>query len=164
MNASNVLADTLDKTRTLTNYFLHKLKDLDPYQKTNFGGQSFNSIYWITAHLIWAEHNLIVKCSGGPMLDLNELNHYLKGSDGSLAKENSSYDDLLIKQKEVHLYCLNYVKAQSEEWLELENTAKFGMNGDATNRFLIQHAIRHEGNHAGQLLWIGKMNGLQLIK
>ncbi len=164
MIPAQILADTLDKTRTLTNYFLHKLKEVDPYQRNVFGGMEFNSIYWITAHIAWAEHNLIIKCSGGQQLDLDQLTHYLKGSDGSLHNDKMPYEKLLEKKDEIHRYVMDYLQTKDAAWLETENSLKFGMNGDTSNRFLIQHAIRHEGNHGGQLLWIGKMNGLQLIK
>ena len=81
---TQILADMMDKTRQLTRFYISNLKAIDPYTPIEFGGKNFNSIYWLTAHLIWAEDNLIMAGTGAKSIAPEWISHYHIKADGSL--------------------------------------------------------------------------------
>ena len=156
---THILADMMDNTRNLTRFYISNLKNVDPYTPIEFGGKTFNSIYWLTAHLIWAEDNLIVAGTGAPSVAPEWIKHYHLGADGSLHTGHSDYKSLLTDMKRVHEEAMNYLKNLDDSILDKDNAFNlhFG-DGDISNRFIIMHAIRHEGTHIGNLAWMCKMN------
>ena len=158
-NEITILADMFDKTRQLTRFYISKLKEVNPYQPIEFGGMKFNSIYWLTAHLLWAEDNLLVRSTGGTSLVPKWLNHYKIGADGSLHEGHGDYKALLDEMKQCHNNILAYLNSISDDILDKDNA--FGIDfgdGDKSNRMIIMHTIRHEGTHIGNLAWMSKMS------
>ena len=156
---TQILADMMDKTRQLTRFYVSNLKAIDPYVPIEFGGKTFNSIYWLTAHLIWAEDNLIVMGTGHKSVAPDWIKHYHLGADGSLHEGHGDYKALLGEMKRVHEEAMDYLKSMDDSMLDKENAFSFHFgDGDTTNRLIIMHAIRHEGTHIGNLAWISKMN------
>ena len=153
-----VLADMMAKTRELTRFYISKLKEIDPYTPIELGGVRFNSIYWLTAHLLWAEDNLIVRGTGGVSLIPKWLNHYKIGADGSLHEGHGDYKALLDEMKQAHTAIQHYMLGLSDDILVHDNAfgVSFGAE-DKSNRMLLMHAIRHEATHIGNLAWMGKM-------
>jgi hypothetical protein len=160
---TQILADMIDKARQLTRFYISNLKAVDPYSPVEFGGVTFNSIYWITAHLIWAEDYLIVQGTGGTSVAPEWVRHYHLGSDGSLHEGHGDYKALLGDMKQVHESATLYLRGLDDPILEADNALGFHFgDGDATNRFIIMHAIRHEGGHSGNLAWLCKMHEVKL--
>ena len=154
-----ILAEMMDKTRSLTRFYISNLKTVDPYTPIEFGGKTFNSIYWLTAHLIWAQDNLIVMGTGAKSLAPDWIKHYHLGADGSLHEGHSDYKALLVDMKRVHEDSINYLRGLDDEILDRENAFGFHFgDSDTSNRLIIMHAIRHEGSHIGNLAWMCKMN------
>ncbi|MCW3124908.1 MAG: DinB superfamily protein [Bacteroidetes bacterium] len=161
---SQVLADTMDKTRQLIRYYISGLKTADPYQSNEFGGIQFNSLYWLTAHLIWAEDNLIVRGSTGDSVAPEWIQHYHLGSDGSLHEGHGDFKELLDLMKDVHEKSLAHLRLLTDEKLDAENKLGFGFgDGDKSVRMLIMHAIRHEGTHIGNFAFLCKMKGIKMV-
>lgn len=154
-----MLAEMYEKTRLLTRYYLSKLKEVDPFVAQGSGDAQFNSIYWLMAHLAWAENYLVVEMTGGKSVAPHWMNHYSLGADGSLHEGHGSFKELLDEVKAVHEKSMQYLSSLSDEDLAKENVGKFQFgDGDATCRFSIQHAIRHEALHTGHLSLIAKLN------
>ena len=157
------LADTFQKTRDLTKWYLSLLKTADPYHQWEVNGNKLNSVAWLTAHLIWAEDFLIIRATGGKGIGLEWLEHYKLGGDGSLHEEKPDVKNLLALLKQVHENATAHLLTLSNEQLSEDNPLGFGFGGVKTNRMMIQHAIRHEGMHTGHLSWLCKINGVQSI-
>ena len=159
---TQILADMMDKTRQLTRFYISNLKAIDPYAPIEFGGKKFNSIYWLTAHLVWAEDNLIVVGTGAKSVAPEWINHYHIKADGSLHEGHGDYKSLLAEMKRVHEEAMAHLKTMDENLLDEDNTLGFQFgDGDASRRLIIMHAIRHEGTHIGNLAWLCKMNDIQ---
>lgn len=159
-----MLVEMYEKTRLLTRYYLSKLKDVDPFVQQGNGDVTFNSIYWLMAHLAWAENYLVVEMTGGKSVAPHWLNHYSLGADGSLHTGHGSFKELLDEVKAVHEKCMLYLGTLSDNDLSSENAGKFQFgDGDATCRFSVQHAIRHEALHTGHLTVIAKLNKVKTV-
>jgi uncharacterized damage-inducible protein DinB len=159
---THILADMLDKTRALTRFYISNLKNADPYTAVEFGGKTFNSIYWLTAHIVWAEDNLIMQGTGAGSVAPEWIRHYSIKSDGSLHEGHGDYKALLDEMKRVHQACLEHLRHMDDSELDKDNVFGFQFgDGDASNRLIIMHAIRHEGTHIGNLAWLSKMLEVQ---
>jgi hypothetical protein len=160
---TTILADMMDKTRQLTRFYISNLKTVDPYEMIDFGGKKFNSVYWLTAHLIWAEDYLIVQGTGGKSVAPDWAAHYMIKSDSSLHEGHGDFKSLLADMKRVHEEAMTYLRAQDDTILDKDNALGFHFgDGDASNRFIVMHAVRHEGGHSGNLAWLCKMHEIKL--
>jgi uncharacterized damage-inducible protein DinB len=160
---SQILAEMMDKTRQLTRFYISNLKNIDPYAPIDFGGKRFNSLYWLTAHLIWAEDNLIMIGTGAPSTAPDWISHYQLGADASLHEGHGDYKELLSEMKRVHEEALRYLQTFNDEQLNDDNVLGFHFgDGDASKRMIIMHTIRHEGTHIGNLAWMCKMNEIKM--
>lgn len=157
-----ILADTLEKTRGLSRWFLSLLKDTDPYAQIEVNGVKLNSIAWIVAHLTWAENMLVLKGSGGQPADIDYLKHYAIGGDGTTHMEKPDMKMLLDNLKMVHEKSMAHIQSLNDEQI-MAHSPVGEMFGDPTIKMAIQHAIRHEGTHAGHLGWLCKLNQIKTV-
>ena len=156
---TQILADMMDKTRQLTRFYISNLKTVDPYKPVEFGGKNFNSIYWLTAHLIWAEDNMIMAGTGAKSIAPEWISHYHIKADGSLHEGHGDFKELLTEMKRVHEGAMNHLRSMDDDQLDKENALGFQFgDGDASTRLIVMHAIRHEGTKIGTLAWLCKMN------
>lgn len=163
MKEQEVLADMLDKNRELTRFYLSWLKDVDSLSQIEVNGEKLNSVYWIVAHLIWAEDNLINVCTGHESVVPEFINQYKLGDSNSIKAGSPDFKSLLQLMKEVHEKCKLTILAMTDEELAADNPKSFQFGTDKSNRMMIKHAIRHEGIHAGNLAWLAKLNGIKTI-
>ncbi len=72
-------------------------------------------------------------------------------------------ETILADMKSVHDAVNKFIPTLSEEQLEEKNVLgmKFGPN--ESKRYMLIHAIRHEGTHAGQLGWLCKIHGIKTM-
>ncbi len=161
---AHTLADTMDMTRQLIRYYLSALKTADPYRRTEFGGLTFNSVYWLTAHLIYTEDTLIVKSSTGTSIAPDWLQHYQIGTDGELHEGHGEFKSLLDTMKDVHERSMVHLRSLTDEQLAADSTLGFSFgDGDTSVRMMVMHAIRHEGTHIGNLAYLCKMKGIKMV-
>lgn len=165
MNEANILADVFEQTRQLSRFYISRLKDTDPTTTITVGEIPLNSAYWIVAHLAWAEHFLLVQGTGGAPLksEWAWLSQYGFGSDGKIANNSPNFKTTLDTLNQVHAEAMQYLNSLPPETLDEENTLGFSFGGLNTKRSIIQHAIRHEGTHAGHLGWLCKLNGAKTV-
>ena len=160
MAEAELLLHTFNETRSLSNHYFKKLKDTDLHRSFEVNGVKLNSAKWLMAHLVWAEHFLILEALGGEKFPLEWFPKVAFGSPMCDAAELPDIETILASMKTVHDAVHLFVPTLTDEMLEEKNVLglKFGPNEN--KKFLLIHAIRHEGTHAGQLGWLCKMNGV----
>ncbi len=164
MTQAQLLADTLDKTRQLTKFYLSKLKGVNPEDTLNLNGYETNSIYWIAAHLVWAEDYLGIVELGGKSFAPEWVKKFAIKSDGKLPEDRPDFKSILDELKRVHEAALQQISSLSDEQLNEQNFTGFHFgDGNSTKMMMIQHSIRHEGTHLGQLSLLAKIYGQQTV-
>jgi hypothetical protein len=158
---AQLLADTLDKARSLTKWYLSLLRDTDMKHTFELNDIKLNSPLWIAAHLAWAENMLILQSTGGDAFKIDWLEKVTLGSphDASLLPDTK---EVLSTMKNIHEVSMNHLATLSDATLDEPNLTGISFGTD-TKRSIIQHAIRHEATHVGQLGWICKLNNIPTI-
>lgn len=158
---AQLLADTLDKARGLTKWYLSLLRDTDMKYTFELNGQKLNSPLWIAAHLAWAENMLILQATNGKSFEIDWLEKATLGSphDTSLLPNTK---EVLSTLKNIHEASMSHLTSLNDASLDEPNSTGISFDTN-TKRSVIQHAIRHEATHAGHLSWICKLNGISTI-
>ena len=161
MTTAETLLNTFNETRSLSNYYFNKLKDTDINCSFEVNEIPLNSAKWIMAHLVWAEEFLILGALGGERISMDWFEKVAFGTPMCSSEELPDIETILSSMKTVHEAVIQFVPNLSDEFLEQKNEMgmKFGPND--SKRYLLMHAIRHEGTHAGQLGWLCKINQLK---
>jgi len=159
---SQILADTFEAVRGLTKFYISKLEKLDVKKQYSFNGVSFNTAYWITAHLVWSEHSLIIEGLGGKKMDIPWLEEFSIGSPSAIKETWPEYKEVLKRMDQVHEAAMKLIRSLSDEELDKPNHIGAYFMGKNTKRSIITHAIRHEPMHTGQISWILKLNSVEM--
>ena len=158
-----VLHDTFQKTRDLTRWYLSLLKNSDSLKQWEVNGQRLNSVIWLASHITWAENFLILKGTGGTLVELDWIEHYNISSKGDLHNVNHNMKTVMDAMKEVHEKAMAQLLTVTDEDMDTENALGFGFGGIKTKRILVQHSIRHEAMHTGHLSWLCKINKVETV-
>jgi hypothetical protein len=148
-----ILADAFENAQQMTRWFLSKVPDERFTERPEANGHRFNSAHWIQAHLVWSEAFLLLQSLGAKMPDIPWLDQFALGSKPNDVTVVLSRDDLKAAGKTVHQAAMEHLRGMDDA--DLEKPSDFPMF--KTWRGNIHHAIRHEGNHGGQLSWLIKM-------
>ena len=159
---ANILVETFESVRNLSRYYLSNLKDIDVYRKIELDGKTFNSPYWITAHLVWTEHNLLYEAMCGEKMQIEWLEKFSRGSEPPVEKEFPEFQIILKTLDEVHAKAMKLIASLSDEQLDEPNALGYSFGGVNSRRAVIKHAIRHEPMHIGQISWYLKLNGVKM--
>jgi len=162
LSQAQIIADIFEETRKLTRFYLSKIDPAWAEWQPEADGVKLNSAYWLVAHLVWAEHALLVASMGGTTLNLPWLNHYALGSDGSLHEDRPSFSAMIAQLNEIHQYADDFVRTLTDEQLN-EPASITAIQWNTTKRKVLYHAIRHEGTHVGHLGWLCKIKGIKTI-
>ncbi|MDP6907914.1 MAG: DinB family protein [Flavobacteriales bacterium] len=158
--SGKILAQAMDETRNLTRFYAGKLKGVDMHREFEINGYKTNSPFWILAHLCWAEHMLLIECSGHDSLGIPWLNDFKIGSKKGADKSNwPPLEEVLGAMKQIHAEAMEKMAAMTEDQLDEDNELGLAFGENKSKRFMLMHAIRHEGTHCGQLSLIVKMYG-----
>lgn len=160
---ANLLADTYQMAYDLVRFYTSNLKDVDPHKQWEVNGYKLNSVAWINAHLCWSEDFLLLKATGGKSSEATWLDHYQLGSDGTMHEPEVDMKTILADRKIIHDACMAHIRSLSDEDLAKPNPVGLAFGPQNSIKTMIQHAIRHEGTHAGQLGWLCKINGSKTI-
>ena len=160
---SETLADTYEGVRGLTKFFFSKTKDINVHKRWSVDGISFNSIYWMAAHLTWTEHMLLVEGLTGKKMDIPWLEDFAMGTVPPARNSNPTYEEALKQLDEVHKEAVKNIRSLTDEQLDEPNHQDVAFMGKNTKRNIIMHAIRHEPMHLGQLSWLLKLNGIKIV-
>lgn len=158
-----LLADTLQKTRDLTRWYISLLKEADPFTRFQCGDLQLNSIAWLVAHLTWAEDFLVLQATGGKRAGEPWLDKHGLGSDGELYLPENDMKLLLGSMKTVHEAAIQHITQLDDALLLQPNSLNVAFGGGNSYKMSLQHAIRHEATHIGQLALICKIHGIKTI-
>lgn len=162
-NESVILADMLDKARSLTLLYLKYLEGVDKTQSFTIGDFQTNNIHWIAAHLAWAEDNLILRGIGDQRMDVPWFDHFRLGSEKPSETAYPSWNDTLDVLYRTHRRSLEVLRALPDQALDAQNHINLKFGADGSKRIVVQHCIRHESAHCGHLGWLLRMHGRKLI-
>ena len=160
---ANLLADTYEMAYGLVRFYTGNLKEADPNKQWEVNGAKLNSIAWINSHLCWSENFLLIQATGGVSPDIHWLEHYSFGSDGTLHDAKVDMKAILADRKIVHEAAMKHIRSLSDADLEKENPLGIQFSQNKSIKTIIQHAIRHEGTHAGHLGWLCKISGAKTV-
>jgi uncharacterized damage-inducible protein DinB len=160
---SLVLANAFQSVRNLTKFYLSKLAGLDIDERFEINGKKLNSAHWLTGHIVWTEHFLLIEGLGGKPMDIPWLEKFEMGTEHPEGSELPAYDEILQTMDIVHEEAMKYLRGLSNEQLNEPNQIDLTMGGKNTRKAIILHAIRHEPMHTGQISWILKANGIKMV-
>jgi uncharacterized damage-inducible protein DinB len=161
---SHILAELLESSRNLTKRYLGWLKDVDFEKRYPVKGVTLNNALWVTAHLVCAEHTLLIEALGKEPMKIPWIKEFRGGTKPLPPGKGPTFKEMLQKMDTVHCTALKAVKSLQDEDLNQPNALghKFGEKNDL-KRTIIHHAILHEAFHAGQLGWICKLNRIKTV-
>ncbi|MDB5228366.1 MAG: hypothetical protein JWN78_2559 [Bacteroidota bacterium] len=161
MSTATILLDTFNETRSLSHHYFNKLKDTDINKTFDANGVPLNSAKWIMAHLAWGEHFLILEAMGGEKIPVEWFSKVAFGSPMTDPSSLPDIEEILSTLKTVHETANNFVRPLTDEFLEEKNVSGLRFGPNESKRYMLMHAIRHEGTHAGHLGWLCKINGIK---
>ena len=161
---TEVLAEMLDMSRKLTQYYIDKLNGADLHKvfKTE-SGEKFNSAYWIIAHLAVTENWLILYSTHGEAERISWGKMFALGAPQPQAEFLPAIDEVMNIFHRVHEKAVSHIMSLSDEMLDSPTKTATTFGGEDSCRKTIMHAVRHEANHAGHLGWLCKMYGIKTI-
>ncbi|MBL8008387.1 MAG: DinB family protein [Ignavibacteria bacterium] len=162
-NDSEILAETFESVRNLTKFYFSKVKPEEAEIRMVSGDVKFNSPKWIAAHLAWSENFLILQGLGGESSGIEWLEEYGFGSKEDDSKTKLTLEEALSALNLVHEKALKHIKSLTNEQLDEKNLIGANFGGNDSKRSVLNHAIRHEPMHAGQLSWFLKSRGTVLV-
>lgn len=157
------LIETIEFTRDLTKYYLHKLKGIDNHKVFEVEGKRLNSVLWIIAHMAVSENFLLLICTGGERVKIPWARQFGLGSEIPKKKDCPPMEEVLLTLNEVHQQAIKHLNTLSDEQLSTPTTKELSFIGDNTIKNVIKHHIRHEGSHNGQLGWLCKLFDIKTI-
>ncbi len=160
---TEVLANMVDKTRELTNIYLHFLKDVDPHRVFESNGVQLNTVFWLMAHLPVTQNFLLLRANGGEVIKIPWARQFGLGSVPSAKEDCPPIDEVRDVMKTVHEKAVAHISTLNLDLLDTDNTIGFEFAGEKSVRSLIVHSIRHEATHAGHLGWLCKLHGIKTI-
>jgi hypothetical protein len=158
-----ILADIYANVRRFTRNQLHQLKEVDLTLRPVINGKTFNSVYWIAAHLAWTEDYLLHRALTGKSSAIEWLHDYRQTSKPEDATRFPSYNEILHTLDELHAIALHNIKSMSTTDMEKINNVQDDYLGQTIKRQIIYNAIQHEPMHCGHLSWLMKVHGLKTI-
>jgi uncharacterized damage-inducible protein DinB len=158
-----ILSEVFEDVRSLTKFYLSLANPVDPRREYAFEGRKLNSLYWITGHLAWAEHYLLVEAMTGEKMDIPWLDEFDMGSELQTQAKLPTVEEIHIAMDQVHERAMSNVRSFTDDELDTPNLAGIAFRAGNARRVIIRHAIRHEPCHTGQIGWILKMNGLETV-
>ena len=143
-----VYAEAFESIRNITKLYLSNVEDNFLRTRYEINGAKLNSAYWINAHLVWAEHYLIVRAVGNKNMDIPWLEQFGVGT---------------IADKATQELDINILKSLPDEELGKPNHINASFDNEKTKDAVIKHCIRHEPMHAGHISWILKISGVKMV-
>lgn len=160
------LRNMVDATRQLAHFAKKKLDgmDVDLNKRFEVEGRKLNSVYWIFAHMAWAQNNLILRSIGGPNPELPWLKYFALGKSADEGENcGVPFEEIYAGFKKVHQLSMDQLTVLDPAKLDADNLLNWEILGGKTMRNTIMHHVRHENNHIGQLLWLVNLHGGKTI-
>lgn len=158
-----VLASVLDNARQLTNFYLQNANDVDKERRFQINDFQTCNIYWILAHLTWAQDFLILRGVGNKGSGIGWLDDFGIGSEFPDKPKFAPYKEIVDNFNQIHQQSITLVKTIPVETLNEANNVGIKFSAGDSKRIIINHCIRHEGIHCGHLGWLLRMHGKKII-
>src|SRR5665213_2052160 len=131
----NTIREIIQRTRELANYYIHKTKNVDVKKRFEVNGKKLNSIYWLVAHLAWAENNLIIRSTGGPNPEVPWLKFFALGKPAEEGETNGpSYEEVLAGFEKVHKIAMEHLEKMDPALLDSPNKLDWEIMNSKTMR------------------------------
>jgi len=163
MEKTKLLSILLADARSITRFFLSNLKEKDVYHKFEIDGIQLNNIIWIVGHLAWAQDAFILKNLNTGVVSPDWLSEFGVGSKCPTENNGPTYSEVYATFKDINNKSIEALPLATTEKLAQDNMFGFGFGDNKSVEMLIRHCIRHESNHAGQLGWLCKLNGIKTM-
>lgn len=158
---TNLLADIIESTRDLVTFYTRNVPRENWHRHFEMENKKFNSIAWQMAHLAWAQNFLILKTTGGPVIEKDWFEDFAMGKPSATILP--ILEEIEETLHEVHTRSVNHVRQMKDEELSEPNAVGMKLKMGSTKKAVIMHHIRHEGTHIGQLAWLAKMHDVKTI-
>jgi len=159
LNETQVIADIFHNARGLTRWYLKKMSAEQRMLRPVLEGKTFNSAYWVQAHLAWAEAYLLIFSTGGEVPPIPWLSQFSIGSNPDAVQDGPDLETLDRDFAAIHEQAMAHVRQVDPESLGESS----GIQMFPTRRIALYHAIRHEATHTGHLGWLCQMHGIGTI-
>ena len=160
------LRNMVDATRQLAHFAIKKMegRESDMQKRFEVEGRKLNSMYWIIAHMAWAENNLIIRSLGGANPAVPWLKHFAMGKSAEDGENcGVPYAEIYAGFKKVHQVAMETLDKLNPDELNSENLLNWEILGGKTKRNTIMHHVRHENTHVGQMLWLVNLHGVKTL-
>ncbi|MCB9232301.1 MAG: DinB family protein [Bacteroidia bacterium] len=148
------IAEIFDYGRKLFRHHLDKVPEAHLHTRLKMGDYEVNSAYWIACHCTWAENDLLLQATSGPLPFLPYFDQYSYGTDPAKITEFMPWPEVLQMMDLVHNTAMSWLKSRPDS--ELDEEVNISETWRTTRRVALYHAIRHESMHTGNLAWILK--------
>jgi uncharacterized damage-inducible protein DinB len=162
MTQSETLANTFQSVRALTKFYFSRFPEDKLKEELKVNGVTFNTAYWLAAHLAWTQHFLIVQGVADKNLNIPWLEEFKISSTPEPKDSWPSFNEIMESMDKINEEAMNIIKGLTDEQLDEENYLGFSFGGVNSKRALINHCIRHEPMHVGQLSWLLKLNKVEM--
>ena len=160
---SQILWDVFEDVRSLTKFYLARAEGVDPHRTFHGEDKSLNTLYWLTGHLVWAQHFLLVEALSGNRMDIPWIEKFDNGLEDTREAGLPSIEELHETMDRVHEHAKGIVLNLDAKALEEDNHMGIQFRAGKSKRTIIHHAIRHEPCHTGQIGWLLKMAGVETV-
>jgi hypothetical protein len=165
---SQVLSEVFQDVRSLTKFYLGRTEGIDPFHEFRSGEIALNTLYWLTGHIVWSQHFLLVECLTGRKMDIPWLDKFDNGlTADELANRAElgmpTVEEIMETMDNVHEAAMQNIIALDDAGLDEDNHLGIQFRTGKAKRVIIRHAIRHEPCHTGQIGWILKMAGKETV-
>lgn len=160
----SAIREIIQRTRELAHFYLDKTKGKDVKKCFCVGDKKLNSIYWLVAHMAWAQSNLILRATGGPNPELSWLKLFALGKTAAEGeKDGPAFEEVMAGFEKVHKLAMEHLEKMDPSLLDSTNKLDWEIMGSKTMRAVLIHHIRHEGMHIGHLSWNVTLHGEKTI-
>lgn len=160
---SRTLLEAYESVRALSKFFFGMIGDSDIHKSPVLEGVKFNNIHWIIAHLAWSENMLILKAVGNIDSGIPWLEEYAIDSDPDEIRTKPDLPELIRAIDSIHEQAKEVISGLTDADLDSDNELNISFGKNKSKRVIIQHAIRHEPMHIGQLSWLLKLSGKETV-
>ena len=152
----------MDRARQQVNGMLDALQGTDLHLRPGINGKTFNSAFWIAAHLAVSQNWLILRGTAGPFRKFSWAKHFSIGSTPVPEALCPPWPEVRGVMDEVHQAALAHLSTLGDADLDRPHEALMELSGGNAMRDIVAHHILHEAGHAGQLGWLCKLQGLPM--
>ena len=157
------IANLIDFTRRYSHWYISKISPKQARIRLEVDGHRLHSPFWIVAHLSWTQQ-AIVRLAGGPEVQPVWLNYFrIHSSFEEKMHAEIDYETIIDLFNKTHQSTLEFVRNLDDAILDEVVDDASWQDFFKNKRIALQHLIRHEAYHTGQLGWFCKIMDIETI-